>query len=215
MPQRSPSTRARLARARRAVRRALLRRRRLLAGLLTAVAVATGLASVAAPPPTTTAVMVAVRDLAPGTRVSADDLVATAFAPGSVPHGVVAAPEGVVLAGAVRAGEAITDVRVVGPDLVAGRHDLVATPVRLPDAGMVDLLRVGDLVDLVAADPRTGTSAVVADDLPVLALPTDDETPTASGLPGRLVVLGAGAGDVGPIAEAAVVSFVTFTWSIR
>ncbi|GEP40635.1 hypothetical protein NPS01_42980 [Nocardioides psychrotolerans] len=207
-----------LSRARRtanAVRRAVLRRRRLLAAALTAVAMAAGLHTVAAPPEPTTRVVVAARDLPAGAVLAAGDLTAVEVAPEAVPRRVVDDPVGRVLAGPVRAGEPVTDVRLVGPDLVAGRSDLVAAPVRLPDAAMVDLLRVGDLIDLVAADPQRGTSAVVATAVPVLALPAVSEAIGASALPGRLVVVGVGEGDVGPIAEASVRSFVTFTWSSR
>ena len=59
-----------------------------------------------------------------------------------------------MLAGPVRAGEPLTDVRLVGASLAAAYPGAVAVPVRLPDAGMAALLRVGDRIDLVAADPR-------------------------------------------------------------
>lgn len=191
----------------------MLRRRRLLAAALTAVAVAAGLHAVAAPPEPTTRVLVTARDLPAGAVLAVGDLTPVALPPGVVPRDVVADPVGRVLAGPVRAGEPVTDVRLVGPDLVAGSPDLVAAPVRLPDAAMVALLRVGDRVDLVAADPQRGTSQVVADDVPVLALPGASEAVGASALPGSLVVVGVAAGDVGPIAEASVRSLVTFTWS--
>uniref|UniRef100_UPI003137A5FE SAF domain-containing protein n=1 Tax=Nocardioides psychrotolerans TaxID=1005945 RepID=UPI003137A5FE len=196
-----------------ATRRAVLRRRRLLASALTAVAVAAGLHAVAAPPEPTTGVVVAAHDLAAGTVLAPGDLTSVDLPPGAVPSEVVDDPLGRVLAGPVRAGEPLTDVRLVGPTLVAGRSDLVAAPVRLPDAAMADLLQVGDLIDLVAADPQRGTSEVVAAAVPVLALPRSSPAAGATGLPGSLVVVGLGEGDVGPIAAASVRSFVTFTWS--
>ena len=153
------------------VRRAVLRRRRLLAALLTAVAVAAGLHAVAAPPPATVAVLVAARDLPAGAELEADDLVAAEFAPGSAPDDVADDPAGRILAAPVRRGEPVTDVRLVGPQLTEGLNDLTATPVRLPDAGMVGLLRVGDRIDLVAADPRGDGAETVAVDVPVLAIP--------------------------------------------
>lgn len=60
------------------------------------------------------------------------------------------------MAGPVRSGEPITDVRLVGPGLLAAyeQDGLVASPVRLSDPDTVDLLRPGDLVDVLAA-PRT------------------------------------------------------------
>lgn len=205
---------SRIARVTGSVRRAVLRRRRLLAAVLAAVAVAAGLHSVAAPPPATVSVLVAARDLPAGTALGSADLVAAEFAPGSVPDDLVAEPHGRTLAAPLRRGEPVTDVRLVGPQLTEGLADLTATPVRLPDAGMVDLLRVGDRVDLVAADPRGTGAETVARDVPVLAIPAEDAGgPGAAGLPGRLVVVGVDPGDVDSLAAAAVGSFVTFTWA--
>lgn len=207
-----PVARDRLTGARRRLRRAVLRRRRLLAALLTAVAVAAGLHAVAAPPPATVTVVVAARDLPAGAVLGAADLDRVDFAPGSVPDDLAGDPVGRTLAAPLRRGEPVTAVRLVGPSLTDGSPGLVATPVRLPDPGMVGLLEVGDRIDLVAADPQTGGAQLVAADLPVLALPRDDSDAT-SGLPGRLVVVGAPDEDVGPIAAAAVRTVVTFTWS--
>ncbi len=207
--------RDRLARLPTSVRRAVLRRRRLLAALLVAVAVATGLRAATDPPPRRVAVEVAAHDLAAGAVVAGDDLVRAGFAPGSVPSGVVDDPVGRIVAAPVRAGEPVTDVRLLGPRLTDGYPGLTAVPVRLPDAGMAGLLRVGDRVDLVAADPQGAAAArVVAADVPVLALPDGDHGQQAvdGSLTGRLVVLGAPDGDVPAIADAAVRYFLTFTW---
>ncbi|CAI9399129.1 SAF domain-containing protein [Nocardioides sp. T2.26MG-1] len=193
----------------RAVRRAVLARRRLLAALLTAVAVATGIHAAAAPPPATVDVVVAARDLPSGTVLGPDDLRVVGFAPGSVPVGAADDATGRTLAAPVRAGEPVTDVRVVGPALTDGYPGLTGVPVRLPDAGMADLLRVGDVVDLVSADPQGGGASVVASGVPVLAVPADAPEVGASGLPGRLVVVGAHPADVPRIADASARTFLT------
>jgi hypothetical protein len=205
----------RLADRLRPVRRAVLRRRRLIAALLTAVAVAAGVQAVAGPAPPTVPVLVAARDLPAGAELAAADLETVRFAPGSAPAGVARDPVGQVLAAPLRRGEAVTDVRLVGPELTEGQPGLVGVPVRLPDPGMVALLDVGDRIDLVATDPQAGGASVVAADVPVLAIPAADDQAGASGLPGRLVVVGAEAGQVGPLAEATVRAFVTFTWPGR
>ncbi len=128
----------------------------------------------------------------------------------------MADPAGRILAAPLRRGEPVTDVRLVGPQLTQGLSGLTATPVRLPDAGMVALLQVGDRIDLVAADPRGTGAETVAVDAPVLAIPSDTAAgPSAIGLPGRLVVLGLDADAVGTVAASAVDSLVTFTWSAR
>jgi Flp pilus assembly protein CpaB len=212
-PAPADGVRQRLERGRRRVRRAVLRRRRLLAALLTAVAVAAGLHAVVAPPPARVPVSVAAHDLPAGAVLGPGDLVEVAFAPGSVPDDLAERPAGRTLASPLRRGEVVTSVRLVGPALTQGQPGRVATPVRLPDPGMADLLTVGDRIDLVAADPQGGEAVVVARDVPVLALPADDGAASATGLPGRLVVVGAPPDAVPAVATAAVRAVVTFTWS--
>lgn len=194
------------------VRRRLLRRRRPLAVLLVAAGVAAALHAVAPPPPASTTLAVAARDLPAGKVLAAGDLVAVEVPPGVVPDGVVASPEGRLLAAPLRAGEAVTDVRVVGPGLAAslppGR---LAVPVRLSDAGQAALLTVGDAVDLVATDPQAGTVRALALDAVVLALP-DARHAEDGALPGRLVVMGLSAGDAHEVTSASVASYVTYTW---
>ncbi|MFC7496430.1 MULTISPECIES: SAF domain-containing protein [unclassified Nocardioides] len=207
------SARDRLAAVRRTLRRTLLARRRLLAAVLTGVAVAAGLHATAAEPPTRVAVLVAARDLPAGTVLARDDVRRAEFAPGSVPDGVADSPAGRTLAAPLRAGEPVTDVRLVGPALTDGYPGLVAVPVRLPDAGMAGLLRVGDRVDLVSADPQGGSAEVVADAVPVLALPDTPAEVGATGLTGRLVVVGAEPGDVAGIADASVRTFLTIAFA--
>lgn len=199
----------RLAALLRSVRRAVLARRRLLAALLTAVAVAAGLQAATAPPPAEVPVLVAIRDLPSGTVLGADDLRTTGFAPGSVPSGAVEVAAGRTLAAPLRAGEPVTDVRLVGPALTEGYPGLAAVPVRLPDAGVADLLTVGDRVDLVATDPQGGSASVVASDAPVLALPADDGGAGTTGLGGRVVVLGVPPSGVPLVAEASARTFLS------
>lgn len=190
----------------------MLARRRLLAALLAGVAVAAGLQATAAPPPPTVPVRVAARDLPAGTVLAASDLTSAAYAPGTAPAALADDAVGRTLAAPLRSGEPVTDVRLVGPALTEGHPGLVAVPVRLPDAGMAALLRVGDVIDLVAADPQGGEPALVAAGVPVLALPGEpaDAGPTALG--GRLVVVGARPDAVPLIADAAVRLFLTYAF---
>lgn len=217
-PTEHPAPERRLTRLTRAVRRTVLRRRRLLVAVLVAVAVASGLRSVAAPPPATVEVTVAATDLPPGRVLDAGDLRVVAVPPGVVPASAVRSPAGRTLAAGLRAGEPVTDVRLVGPDLTDGLAGVVALPVRLPDAGAVDLLRVGDEVDLLGADPRGGGVSTVAWGARVLALPGVDGEGAGTGptgLPGRLVVVGVDEPQVDPLVAASVDSVLTFTWATR
>ena len=194
------------------VRRRVLRRRRPIAALLVAGAVAATLHTLAPPPPATTAVRVAGRDLPAGHVLAAGDLVDAAVPSGVVPDGVVGTPEGRVLAAPLRAGEAVTDVRLVGAGLAAAQPPgTVALPVRLADAGQATLLTVGDRLDLVATDPRARTAEPLASDVVVLALP-DGRHAGDDALPGRLVVVGLHSSDVYRVTAAAVAAYVTYTW---
>ena len=69
---------------------------------------------------------------------------------------------GRVLAGPVRSGEALTDVRLVGSSLLTRGGRLVAAPVRLADPATAGLLHAGDRVDVLAV--RTDEPQAVADD---------------------------------------------------
>lgn len=205
--------RERLASIVRPVRRAVLARRRLLAAALTAVAVLAGLHATAAPAPPHVSVRVAARDLPAGTVLTSGDLAEADFAPGSVPADLAEDPAGRTLAAPLRTGEPVTDVRLVGPALSEGYPGLTAVPVRLPDAGMAGLLRVGDRIDLVSADPQGGGAEVVAYDVPVLAIPDLEPEVGASGLTGRLVVVGAAPDEVAEIADASVRTFITIAFA--
>jgi Flp pilus assembly protein CpaB len=165
----------------------------LLAAGLAGGAVALGLGVAAPPPPAATPVVVAAADLTGGGVLEASDLAVRRFPPAAVPAGAARSPArwvGRTLAAPVRAGEPLTDVRVVGPGLVAGYGpDAVAAPVRIADADSVALTRVGDRVDVIAPDPRGQLPPTLAVfDAPVVAVPTvDDEL--GSSTAGALVVL--------------------------
>ncbi|MCY7341618.1 MAG: SAF domain-containing protein, partial [Pseudonocardia sp.] len=137
--------------------------RRLLAGGLLAGAMAFGLHALAPPPTPTVAVVSATRDLPAGARLGEADVTLARLDPRSVPDGAL--PRlAVALAGtvvsAVRRGEVLTDVRLLG----SGTLDrlgpgLVATPVRIADSESVGLLRPGSVVDVLAAGAAEGASA--------------------------------------------------------
>ena len=203
----------RLSRALRRIRRVVLARRRLLAALLAGVAVAAGVHTATAPPQPAVGVLTAARDLPAGTVIGGDDLVTVSFAPGSVPSGAARDLVGRTLAAPVRQGEPVTDVRLVGPALTAGDPELTAVPVRLPDADMVELLEVGDRIDLIGTDPQSSGASVVATGVPVLALPRPSPDTGGSGQTGGLVVVGAAPTDVTRLADAGVRLFLTYAFS--
>lgn len=197
------------------LRRRVLRRRRPLAALLAAGAVAAALHALAPPAPPGVTVRVAGHDLPAGHVLGPGDLAEVRLPAGAAPTGVVGAPEGRTLAGPLRAGEPVTDVRLVGVGLAdAQPPGTVALPVRLSDAGQAALLTVGDRIDLLRTDPRAGTARALAGGALVLGLPEPAGTSDGA-LPGRLVVLALPVEEVEEVTAASVAAYVTYTWRRR
>lgn len=140
----------------------------------------------------TAGVVVVTRDLPPGTTLSADDVAFRSLPGGVVPAGALTrASEAVgrVLAGPVRAGEPLTDVRLVGPAdtaLTTGEPNAATVPVRLADPDVADLLRPGIRVDVVTLDPDRQSDPVLAENATVV---TVRGTAGTQGQPGRLVLV--------------------------
>lgn len=195
----------------RRVRRAVLARRRWLAALCLGGAVALGLSSRTAPPPPTVPVVVAAHDLAGGGTLSDSDLTVRRFAPGTVPDGAVRRADavGAGTVGPVRAGEPITDARLLGAGLLEQHPGTVAAPVRIGDAGALRLVRVGDRVDIWAADPQQrGDAELVVARVPVLAVPPPGRSDPGLTSGGLLVVAVPGS-SAQRLAEHGVGSFLS------
>jgi Flp pilus assembly protein CpaB len=156
-------------------------------------------------------VLTAAHDVAAGVVLRPADLTRTAFDPGSVPAGVLGEHTAVgrTTTGPLRRGQPVTDADLVTSSLLDGYRGLVAVPVRIGDAGAVRLLRVGDRIDLLAADPQGRTGAeVVGRDVPVLAIPrTAAETPGLT--TGALLVVGLPDGAARTVAQASVSAFLS------
>ncbi|MBM7518601.1 SAF domain-containing protein [Nocardioides nitrophenolicus] len=210
-PARAPLRRLRDARDR--LRRRLLRRRRLIAAVLLGLAAAVTVRSLAPPPPALATLVVAARDLPAGRALAAGDLVEVAVPPDVVPDGTARHPVGRRLAAPLRAGEPVTDVRLVGPGLGAAQPaGTVVVPVRLSDAGQVALLRPGDRISLLGTDTQAGTTELLAAGATVLAVP-DRSFANDGALPGRLVVLALDSSVVYHVTAASAAEYVTYTWS--
>ena len=108
-------------------------------------------------PAATEPVLVASHDIAPGALIGPDDVSVARWPVGLAPPDVLRDPgalPGRPVATRLTSGEPVLPARFVSPALVAAYGDgLVATPVRLADAGAAALLREGDLVDVLAAAP--------------------------------------------------------------
>lgn len=156
------------------LRRTVTARRRGVGALLVALAVLCAVSAARPGAPRSVLVLAAARDLAPGAALTLADVAPVGLPPGAVPAGALrpgAAVLGRLVAGAVRRGEPLTDVRLLGPALLASfAAGLVAVPVRFADATAAALLRPGDRIDVLAAptsEPATplpdATSAPLPD----------------------------------------------------
>lgn len=175
-PKRQPaSVRPWASASRSPLRRFLDRRRRTLAAALFCVAAGAAVHELTPPSAAMAPVAVAARDLAGGATVASGDVRVARVPADAVPRGASSDPSRLVgqrLAGPVRSGEAITDAGLVGPGLLAGSAaDTAAVPVRVADPASLQLLRPGQLIDVVlSADAGGGPGAgtTLAAQVPVL-----------------------------------------------
>lgn len=165
--------------------------RRLVAATLMLLAVALALRPATADRVTTSAV-VAAKDLPAGTTLAPADVTVRQVPRDVVPHGVLTTADaavGQVLGSATRAGEPLTDVRLVGPAntrLASGDPNAAIVPVRLADPGVADLLHPGTRVDVVTLDPQQDTTELLATNATVVTV-RGEERPADHH--GRLVVI--------------------------
>lgn len=167
--------------------------RRPLAAAFAAAAVGFGLLALRPAGPPTVRVLVAAHDLPGGAALRGQDVRTVALPAAAVPDGALrSGAPGRVLAGPVRRGEPLTDARLLGAGLLDGYGPgVVATPVRIADAGVARLLRPGDRVDVLATGEAPFEDAAAAtvpqtvvSSVPVIAVPRQ-----SIGDQGTLVVL--------------------------
>jgi hypothetical protein len=193
------------------------RHRRLIATLLAACAVYAAVSELRPEPPATASVVVASRDLPPGSTIGADDIRVTAWPANGLPPDSmtdVSAIVGRSLAVPVRERTPVLAPMLVGPDaLAASSRASIAVPVRLSDPGAAILLASGDLVDVWATSdtgPRVATR--VAASARVVAVPRPSSGTAslgAGGGSGGLVVLAVPEGTVPGLAYAAATARLT------
>lgn len=191
----------------------LAQHRRLVAVALLALAVVLPVAGLRRPVRDTVPVRVAARNLNGGARLTRGDVTTARLPPDAVPDGAVRTRAvGRVLAAPMRRGEPFTDVRLLGPNLLAGyRSGTVAAPVRIADAGSVRLLHAGDRIDVLAAGKDTVAAAgrTVASGVPVLAVP--HASGSGLGSRGALVVVATSPGVAARLARFAVSARLSVT----
>jgi len=192
-------------------------RRRLVAAGFLAIAVLAGLRALSPPPASTVAVWAAAHDLTGGRPLAGDDVIRLALPSAAVPAGALRAGTQVVgrlLAAPVRRGEPLTDVRLLGPSLLAALPDegLVAIPIRVADgSAAAAVVKPGDVVDVLAMTDAAAGGArrptTVASRVRVLTVPGTGDSSDGGGL----VVLAATRDQAAALAQASATTRLSVT----
>lgn len=201
------------------IRLRILRHRRLLAALAVGLATWVGVQAATAPASPESPVWTLARDLPGGAVLARSDLQVRGFLPGTVPPGAVSDPATVIgrpLAHAVDRGQPLAESMVLGEQWVDDQDGATVVPVRISDPTVVELLRVGDHVDLyateVAAAASTPGAELLATGVRVAAIPDASDRATPGALPGRLVLLALPESRVGTVTSAAARQFLSVAW---
>jgi Flp pilus assembly protein CpaB len=161
-------------------------------------------------------VVVAARDLSPGAALTADDLRLEKRLAPTIPDGSQSDIDTIVgstLAGPTRRGEVLTDVRLLGRRLAesAAGPDARIVPVHPVDGALADLVRPGDIVDVIAASETNSVAAarVVATDAIVVLVSAKQKAQAATSE--RVVLVALPAASANAVAGAALTQTVTLT----
>ncbi len=187
--------------------------RRVTAGALVVLAAVAALRS--DPRGDQTDVAVATRDLSPGVQLTADDVVLEKHWTATIPDGSQSTVDKIVgstLAGPARRGEVLTDVRLLGPRLAqaAAGPDARVVPLHLADTALLDLVRPGDVVDVLAAAGDDADPRVVATDAVVVLVSEKQKGPGAGS--DRVVLVALPAHAANDVAGATLMQAVTLTF---
>ena len=161
-------------------------------------------------------VVVAAHDLSPGAALSADDLLIEKRLIPTIPDGAQSEIDTIVgstLAGPARRGEVLTDVRLLGRRLAesAAGPSARIVPVHPVDSALTDLVRPGDVVDVVAASQTSPPSAarVIATGAIVVLVSAKQKAQAANN--DRVVLVALPAASANAVAGAALGQTVTLT----
>ncbi len=164
-------------------------------------------------------VVIALHDLSPGAPLTSGDVAVESRLAATIPDGAagdVGAVLGATLAGPARRGEVLTDVRLLGTRLTeaSAGPDARIVPLHLADDALVDLIRPGDVVDVLAA----GSTGIGADTAPeviateaVVAL-VSAEPAGPAGASGRVVLVALPRHAANVVAGAALTRQITVTF---
>lgn len=165
-------------------------------------------------------VVVAARDLGSGSALTASDVRVEKRLATTVPEGSLTDPgrlPGATLASPARRGEVLTDVRLLGSRLAESTAGPGAriVPLHLADGALIDLVRVGDVVDVLAAptgevqQPSPSVSKVIATDAVVVLVSAKEKLRSSES--DRVVLVALPARVANTVAGSALGQTVTLT----
>ena len=160
--------------------------------------------------------VVAARDLIPGAPLRRDDIRIESRLTATLPDGAQLTPDavlGATTAGPVRRGEVLTDVRLLGARLTQAAAGPTArvVPLRLADAAVLDLVRAGDVVDILGASTSDAdpNPRIIATGAVVVSVSEPPKALTAAG--DRVVLVALPVAVANAVAGASLVQAVTLT----
>jgi SAF domain len=177
--------------------------------------VLTGLSAAAPEGPATVTVVKARSQLPGGWLISGSDLVLDRVVASDVPEGGLTDPKelvGKTLAAPVAQNQMMTLLNVTSARTSVPPGHVIA-PMRLSDAALTALLRPGDIVDVVAADPEAGEPAtVVASNVRVVTVPEAPNDRAGPGPDGGLVLIDVDSRTAAIVAQAAASATLSVFW---
>lgn len=160
-------------------------------------------------------IVVAAHDLSPGIALTTEDVRVEKRLATTIPDGSQSTVDKIVgstLAGPARRGEVLTDVRLLGPRLArsAAGSDARIVPLHLADTALLDLVRPGDVVDVLAAADDDAAPRVVATDAVVVLVSEKQKGPGAG--TDRVVLVALPSHSANDVAGATLMQAVTLTF---
>jgi len=197
-----------------ALARAASWHRRKLAVLATVAAVLAGVSAAAPEGPAMISVVKAKSRLPAGTVISTSDLVLDRVAASDIPEGVLTDPLALVgktLAAPVAENQMMTPLAATDARTSVPPGHVIA-PLRLADTALAALVRPGDLVDVIAADPQAGQATVVAAGARVITIPTVPKERVGPDPEGALVLIDVDDHTASVVAHAAASATLSIIW---
>jgi pilus assembly protein CpaB len=178
-------------------------------------AVLTGISAAAPEGPAMITVVKAKSQLPGGAVISASDLTLDRVVVSDVPEGVVTNPNDLVgkrLAAPVAENQMMTPLTTTAAQTSVPPGHVIA-PLRLADPALTALLRPGDVVDVVAADPQAEQAAtVIATNARVVTVPDVPDDRAGPGSDGGLVLIDVDSRTAALVAQAAASATLSVLW---